>query len=228
LVGFGVSGPIGSGGLVGTAFSNDSGFATIEFRMPSLPESFGTWTVFSNSQVADIIVWDFLTFEVVSVPPRSPKADFIEIPHEAFAHEQIYFDASSSEPGFDGDDESPIVEYRWDFGDGNQTITTIPIIYHAYSNAGVYYVTLTVFAPGIPSFIDPQYIDTNITYPPQRKLIHGSPVGGYSHPFESSAETNLVAHVLVPAEMLAITFVVLGRKRTRTKLQALKSRFCHF
>jgi hypothetical protein len=228
LVAFAVSGPGGFGALAQAGFTNESGYATMQFSIPALPESFGTWTVNANAQLADEYLSDFLTFDVVSLLPRSPKAYFTETLHELFVHEQIFFDASLSEPGFDGDNTCPIVEYRWDFGDGNQTITTVPTIYHAYSSAGVYYVTLTVYAPGLPTFIDPQYVDLNITYPPQRKLVYLVPVGGFSQPFENPSKTNLMAHVFAPAEMLTVAFVVLGRKRTRMKLRALRSRFFRF
>jgi hypothetical protein len=228
LVGFSVVGPAGFGAVSQTVPTNESGYAMMQFTIPALAESFGTWTVNANAQLADEYVSDLLTFDVVSLLPRPPKANFIESLHELFVHEQIFFDASSSEPGFDGDDECPIIEYRWDFGDGNQSITTVPFTYHAYSNAGVYNVTLTVYAPGLPPFIDPSYVDLNTTYPPQRKVVHLVPVGGYSQPFENSAKTNLMAYVFAPAEMLTIAFVVLGRKRTRMKLRTLKSRFFHF
>jgi chitinase len=37
-----------------------------------------------------------------------------------------------------------IVSYRWNFGDGNITTVTVPIIYHTYQSAGNYTVTLQV------------------------------------------------------------------------------------
>jgi hypothetical protein len=228
LVAFGVYGPGNFSSVSAAKFTNESGYATMQFSIPPLAESFGTWTANANAQLADEYLTDSVTFDVLPLLPRSPKAYFTENLHELFVHEQIFFDASLSEPGFDGDNNCSIVEYRWDFGDGTQVNTTVPTIYHAYSSAGVYYVTLTVYAPGIPTFVDPRYVDLSITYPPQRKVVHLVPVGGYSQPFQNSAQTNLVTHVFAPAEMLTIAFVVLGRKRTRTKLQALKSRFFHF
>lgn len=229
LVAFSVLGPGGFGAVALAEFTNEFGYAEMQFSIPALPESLGTWTANANAQLADEYLSDSLTFDVVSLPPRSPEAYFTETLHDLFVQEQIFFDASLSRPGFDGDNTCPIVEYRWDFGDGTQVITTVPTIYHAYSSAGEYNVTLTVYAPGIPTFIDPQYVNLNITYPPQRKVVHRVPVGGYSQPFENSSETNLITHVFAPAEMLTIAFFVLGRRRrTRTKLRALKSRFFHF
>jgi hypothetical protein len=200
-------------------FTNESGFATMQFSIPALSESFGTWNVSANAQLADEYLSDFLTFDVVPLLPRHPKAYFTETLHELFVHEEIFFDASLSEPGFDGDNTCPIVEYRWDFGDGTQVITSVPTIYHAYSSAGVYYVTLTVYAPGIPSFIDPQYVDLNITYPPQRKLVHLVPVGGFSQPASNSDMLLLVASFMAPAEMMTITLAMLGMQRTRKRLR---------
>jgi hypothetical protein len=221
LVAFSVLGPGGFGAVAQAEFTNASGYATMQFSIPALAESFGTWNVSANAQLADEYLSDFLTFDVVPLLPRPPKAYFTETLHELFVHEEILFDASLSEPGFDGDNTCPIVEYRWDFGDGTQVATALPTIYHAYSSAGVYYVTLTVYAPGIPSFIDPQYVDLNITYPPQRKLVHLVPVGGFSQPGSNSSMLLLVAPFIAPAEILTITFVMLGMKRTRKKLHRL-------
>gem|GEM_PF-4909672 len=51
----------------------------------------------------------------------------------------VLFNASSSY-----DIDGYIVSYKWDFGDGNVTVTTSPTIQHTYSSAGTYTVTLTV------------------------------------------------------------------------------------
>jgi len=50
----------------------------------------------------------------------------------------VTFNASGSS------DNVGIVSYEWDFGDGNTTTVTDPIIYHTYTAAGTYNVTLTV------------------------------------------------------------------------------------
>jgi PKD repeat protein len=54
-------------------------------------------------------------------------------------HELVTFNASSSTP-----DGGTIVSYTWDFGDGNITTTSNPIITHAYETYGTFTVTLNV------------------------------------------------------------------------------------
>jgi hypothetical protein len=53
--------------------------------------------------------------------------------------ETVIFNASASTP-----DGGTIVSYHWDFGDGNITATTDPIITHTYAFSGLYNVTLTI------------------------------------------------------------------------------------
>lgn len=53
---------------------------------------------------------------------------------------EIRFDASGSSPGAVTD---PIVEYRWDFGDGSDP-TEGPVVNHTYADDGEYSATLTV------------------------------------------------------------------------------------
>jgi hypothetical protein len=51
----------------------------------------------------------------------------------------VTFDASSSY-----DPDGYIVNYTWDFGDGNMTTTADPLVAYTYDGAGTYNVTLTV------------------------------------------------------------------------------------
>ena len=69
----------------------------------------------------------------------NPSASFTITPSTSvLVNETITFDSSAStNPG------EAIVSYEWDFGDNNRTITTMPIINHAYSLPDTYYVTLT-------------------------------------------------------------------------------------
>ncbi|NIR14818.1 MAG: PKD domain-containing protein, partial [Gammaproteobacteria bacterium] len=60
------------------------------------------------------------------------------------ANRTVTFDASNSTPGWNGTHHPPIVNYTWDFGNGNTTKVTKPEIEHTYSQAGNYTVTLTV------------------------------------------------------------------------------------
>lgn len=96
-------------------------------------------------------------FEVVTVAPYSPTAKKIHYPIAPNINETVTFDASASEPGWDGDGVCPIIEYRWDFGDGTpQPIVGDPIITHVFNETGTYHICLEVYAPG-SGFIDPDY-----------------------------------------------------------------------
>jgi len=68
---------------------------------------------------------------------QSPIASFTESAETVSSSESIHFDASESH-----DPDGTIVNYSWDFGDGN---TAVDIeVDHAYEDDGVYTVTLTV------------------------------------------------------------------------------------
>ena len=71
--------------------------------------------------------------------PLPPVALFKYSPDSPLVGETIRFDASTSYD-LDGD----IVSYEWDFGDGNTTTVVDPVIFHTYSTAAVYTVTLNV------------------------------------------------------------------------------------
>ncbi|RLI18091.1 hypothetical protein DRO54_10585, partial [Candidatus Bathyarchaeota archaeon] len=64
--------------------------------------------------------------------------------------ETVTFNASASQPGFDGTNICPIAWYYWDFGDGNILNTSDPIVTHIFSSEGIYYVNLTIYAPPSP------------------------------------------------------------------------------
>jgi PKD repeat protein len=70
---------------------------------------------------------------------QHPVASFTFMPPDPLIHELVTFDASSSTP-----DGGVIVSYTWDFGDGNITTTSNPIITHAYETYGTFTVTLKV------------------------------------------------------------------------------------
>ena len=69
----------------------------------------------------------------------NPTASFYYEPKLPILYEPITFDASSS---FDPD--GVIMNYTWDFGDGNVTVTDKPTIIHVFEAVGVYRVNLTV------------------------------------------------------------------------------------
>ncbi|MEM3579656.1 MAG: PKD domain-containing protein [Candidatus Bathyarchaeia archaeon] len=91
-----------------------------------------TLTVTDNSGLTD---QETATIHV----SQHPVAAFTFSPPDPLVHEPVTFDASSSSP-----DGGVIVNYTWDFGDGNVTTTANPVITHAYSTYGTFTVTLNV------------------------------------------------------------------------------------
>ena len=88
------------------------------------------------------------SFDIVTVPP-------------IYVNTVVEFDASASSKGFDGDDDCPITEWRWDFGDGTpMVIEYTSTALHNFTTLGDFVVTLVVYAPGI-GWIHPDYIDTS-------------------------------------------------------------------
>jgi hypothetical protein len=74
---------------------------------------------------------------LVDAAPYADAGDDMEI-SLVDGEAEISFDASGS-----GDDGS-IVEYRWDFGDGQTATTQGPYVTHKYTQAGEYFVALIV------------------------------------------------------------------------------------
>ena len=70
---------------------------------------------------------------------QPPFASFSYSPEKPVVNQTVTFDASSS-----NDLDGYIINYEWDFGDGNITSTTKEIIMHSYSSTGDYMVTLRV------------------------------------------------------------------------------------
>ena len=147
-------------------------------------------------------LWDVEQKQITVVQPHGPKADFKAVPETARVGESIKFDASASLPGWNGTHTMPITEYRWNFGDGNVTITSQPVVYHRYSTAGNYYVTLTVYAPGATP-------ETDST---TRKVsVFAVPVGGQSVSIETSqTRRGLEIYAMVVA-IITATFAVVRR-----------------
>jgi PKD repeat protein len=88
-------------------------------------------------------LWSTTSKPVTVWPPDPPKAYFSWLT-QPVANETATFDASQSEPGWNGTHEIPIVSYQWDFDDGNITTVSTATITHIYTDAGNYTVTLTV------------------------------------------------------------------------------------
>jgi len=68
-----------------------------------------------------------------------PTASFAYSPTYPVDNDTVTFDASASY-----DPDGSITTYRWDFGDGNTTTVTTPVIDHVYLMYGNYTVTVTV------------------------------------------------------------------------------------
>ncbi len=77
------------------------------------------------------------TFKVI--PSAPPEAMFTYSPWPVVENQPATFDASNSSAP-----DSYITDYAWDFGDGNFTATTAPIVTHIYASRGTYNVTLTI------------------------------------------------------------------------------------
>jgi PKD repeat protein len=90
-----------------------------------------TLTVTDNDGATDT------TSATKTVLNQSPIASFTESAHTVSSSESIHFDASESH-----DPDGTIVNYLWDFGDGNTAVDVE--VDHAYEDDGVYTVTLTV------------------------------------------------------------------------------------
>jgi len=100
------------------------------------------------------------SFTLVYPPPSPPTAAFTWTPTSPYDGSPASFDASASTGGFDGDTNTLITNYHWDWGDTHSEDHAAPTATatHTFSPDGTYTVTLTVTAPGI-GWIDPAYVD---------------------------------------------------------------------
>jgi len=89
-------------------------------------------------------LWSTTSKQLQVMPISGPKADFAWFPILPYFNQTVTFDASSSTPGWNGTLHPPIVSYVWNFGDGNITTLTNPIVTHIYGQQGNFTVTLTV------------------------------------------------------------------------------------
>jgi len=109
------------------------------------PHTPGTYTIVANVSVVeheiDIADNTFFNGEVKVTSPTGPEALFTYSPPAPMARETVTFNATDS---YDRSAGGYIVSYKWDFNDGNITTANYPIITHAYTTHGEYYVVLTV------------------------------------------------------------------------------------
>lgn len=105
---------------------------------------------FSDRTVLDLVYTKLLDSKKVQIIHISvggvfsnipPTADFRYSPLSPAANRTVSFDAAVS---YDLDPDGYIVNYKWDFGDGNVTTLTNPIVDHTYINIGSFNVNLTV------------------------------------------------------------------------------------
>jgi PKD repeat protein len=89
-------------------------------------------------------LWSTTSKPIDILPPSGPTAVFTWSPTNPYVNQTVTFDASESLPGWNGTQATPIISYKWDFGDGNITTTSSSIITHSYKLSGNYTVTLTV------------------------------------------------------------------------------------
>ncbi|MEM2567147.1 MAG: PKD domain-containing protein [Candidatus Bathyarchaeia archaeon] len=75
-----------------------------------------------------------------------PTANFTWTPKFPIANQTIIFNATASTPGWSKKigDYRPVINYKWNFGDGTVINTANPIVTHNYTRSGNYTVTLTV------------------------------------------------------------------------------------
>ena len=172
--------------------------------LTDLAEGLHTIIVYGNDTSGNMGISDTVYFTIAL--PYGPKAEFTATPETAKVGEIVKFDASTSQPGWNGTHTMPITEYQWDFGDGNKTTTTAPTIYHSYKTAGNYYVILTVYAPGATPETD------TITH---RVTIVSVPVGGYSIPIQVRTKAEPTIPYITLTVILTAIFIAAKRKTKR-------------
>lgn len=160
--------------VLGTAILGDyeglhgSGvLAIIEFEVLATGESvlgiddtpgIGAWTYLADSVLVYTVPPDVETKDgYVSNLDSPPTASFITSPSVPDLGETVTFDASAS-----SDSDGNIVRYEWDFGDDNYANETGPTTTHAYTTAGDYTATLTVFDDAIPTQVMMDTFNTTI------------------------------------------------------------------
>jgi len=148
-------------------------------------------------------LWDVEQKQLQVVQPYGPKAEFAIVPETANIGQLVKFDASASQQGWNGTNQMPIIEYRWDFGDGNKTTVPAPTIYHTFGSSGIYYPTLTVYASGATPETDA------ITH---RVVVMSVPVGGYSVSLTRYSTLMPSSVYLALLIMLSAVFTTVRRK----------------
>jgi PKD repeat protein len=153
--------------------------------------------------------WDLQPTQVQIVQPHGPTARFSVNPTTTNINVSVKFDASNSTPGSNGTSDMPITEYRWTFGDGNDTTTSTSVIYHSYIEEGLFNSTLTVYSQGATPELDistAQYV--NITSSPNG---NNSTVPEYP----SVEGTVLFISMLTTGLLIAVSRMEIFRRKKR-------------
>jgi len=95
----------------------------------------GSFTV--NLTVTDDDGSSVVATHVLAILNRAPVASFMIFPQQPMAEDPVTFNALDSY-----DPDGTIVNYLWDFGDGNITATNSAVITHIYHEYGDFNVTL--------------------------------------------------------------------------------------
>ena len=197
-------------GFYGSGIAFEMNFRIKDY--PTFPDpdvEFNIYFVSTDLVGPSMIIWHEhrngrVIFHVAE--PYGPEAEFSAIPQIAEAGELVKFDASNSSAGFNGTDEMPINLYCWDFGDGNKTCTSTPIIYHSFSDPAIYYVTLEVYAFGaIPDK------DSTTRFVAISQAI--PPIGGYSYPIKGYTTTKPLTLYLALIGILTASFTIAKRRK---------------
>jgi len=144
------------------------------------------------------------------IQPYGAQAEFTATPETTTVGESVKFDASASLSGWNGTHEMSITEYRWDFGYGIKKTTSTPILYYSFISPGIYYVTLTVYAPGATPETDSTTKKVTIT---------AIPVGGYSFPIEGYTTSKPLTLYLTLVAIFAAVFTLIKCKTRRSSKQ---------
>ena len=173
-----------------TNIGDDAKVPTVEFDNWLIP----AWTThYNNYRCQELVVHS------------SPVANFSNIGLPAGP---VRFDASTSQPGWNDTEILPITEYIWNFGDGNVTTITTPVVYHTYTQSGKYSVTLTVDAPGATP-------ETNSTT--RMITIVSKSVGGISVPSENLGLTTPYVGLVSTLAVAAVATAVCVKRVKRGK-----------
>jgi len=137
---------------------------------PKATHEFLTWETFTVTlNVTDTEGYWSVTQKPITIKSPYPTANFTWSPSPLLVNRTATFDASNSLSGWSipKAQEAPIVSYMWNFGDGNITTVSEPIITHVYTNPGNYTVILTVTDTENQQDSISYTIEViNMTYPP--------------------------------------------------------------